>query len=79
MNKELQTPSLRGSSAVVPCGSRPKYLVPFWWVILADYTLAITLHLALAPVAPTLYGAAHAVAHAKQRILEIEKYEFLKF
>ena len=59
------TAALAGS-AVLVSGSRLEYLAPFWRLILADYGLAIALHLALAlaAVAATLYGAARAAGLA---------------
>ena len=52
--------------AVLACGSRLAYLAPFWRVILADYGLAIGLHLGLvlAGVAAGLYDVARAVGLA---------------
>ena len=59
------TAALAGA-AVLAGGSRLEYLAPFWRVILADYGLAITLHLALAlaAVAAAIYGAARAAGLA---------------
>ena len=53
-------------SAVLVCGSRLKYLAPFWRVILADYGLVIATHLGLvlAAVAAALYAAARAAGLA---------------
>ena len=55
-----------GGSAVLVCGSRLDYLVPFWRLVLADYGLVIALHLELVLVAltATLYGAARTAALA---------------
>ena len=53
-------------SAVFVWGSRLEYLAPFWRVILADYGVAIALHLALAlvAVAASVYAAARAAGLA---------------
>ena len=52
--------------AVLVCGSRLEYLAPFWRVILADYGLAIALHLGLvlAAVASTFYGVSRVAGLA---------------
>ena len=52
--------------AVLAGGSRLEYLAPFWRVILADYGLAIALHLglALAAVASTFYGVSRVAGLA---------------
>ena len=43
----------RAGMAVVVCGSRLEYLAPFWRVVLANYGLAIALHLGLVPSLPS--------------------------
>ena len=59
------TAALAGS-AVLACGSRLEYLVPFWRVILADYGLVIALHLTLllGAIAAAIYAAARAAGLA---------------
>ena len=62
---------------VLVCGSRRKYLAPFWRVILTDYGLAVAWHfvLALAALAAAVYALARAAALANlgQRVDLVER------
>ena len=58
-------------------GSRLEYLVPFWRVILSDYSVSIAAHLglALATVSAILYGLARSVGLADlgRKVLLVER------
>ena len=53
-------------SAMILAGPRLEYLAPFWPVILADYGVLLSLHmaLALATVAAAIYAVARATGLA---------------